>query len=269
MNARIKAKEFCLSDFGIHKVHYPSDATYDSSRGKDQTYIGYMQRGSCVFSSTFSTVECNAGDIVYIPEGLRYTSQSRGDPDVVCYCIQFSFRTDKDGKRFDRRYGMQKVCGVSAADFGNRFLEIYELLSRSDELSKIAAVGRFYTLFYDILPHLDEAKAPDYSLPVTRAIEYIDAHAAENFSMAQLAKECFVSESRLYHLFNEEMKTSPVVYRNEVRIIRSIEYIKTGYQTVEQISAALGFRSASYFRRVFKDITGMTPTEYRKKYSML
>lgn len=269
MDEKIKAKEFCLSDFGVHKVHYFGDSTYDSSRGKEQTYIGYMKRGSCVFSSTFSTVECGTGDIVYIPEGTRYTSQSSGDPDVEYYCLQFSFRTDKDGKHFDRRYGMQKVNGVSGRDFGERFVEIYELLSKSDELSKIASIGRFYTLFYEILPYLDEAKAPDFSLPVTRAIEYIDAHASENFSMAQLAKECFVSESRLYHLFSEEMKTSPVVYRNEVRIIRSIEHIKTGYQTVEQISAALGFRSAAYFRRVFKEITGMTPTEYRKKYAML
>lgn len=269
MAEKIKAKEFCLFDFGVHRVHYFGDSTYDSSRGKEQTYIGYMRRGSCVFSSTFSTVECNKGDMVYIPEGIRYTSESRGDPDVEYYCVQFSFRTDKDGKRFDRRYGMQKIEGLCDEKFGDTFVEIYELLSKGDELSRITAIGRFYSLFAEMLPHLSEAKAPDCSPPVAKALAYIDAHAVENFSMAQLAKECFVSESRLYHLFSEEMKTSPVVYRNEVRIIRSIEYIKTGHQTVEEISAALGFRSAAYFRRVFKDITGMTPTEYRKKYAKL
>ncbi len=269
MAEKIKAKEFCLSDFGVHKVHYLGDSSYDSSKGKEQTYVGYMRRGSCRFSSTFSTVECGAGEFVYIPEGVRYTSESRGAPDVEYYCVQFSFRTDKDGKRFDRRYGMQKIEGITDKAFGDAFVEIYELLSAGDSFSKVMALGKFYSLFAEIMPLLHEAKMPDCSLPVRRAIEYIEAHATENFSMAQLAKECFVSESRLYHLFSEEIKTSPVVYRNEVRILRSIEYIKTGYLPVEEISTTLGFRSAAYFRRVFKEFTGMTPTEYRKKYAKL
>ena len=124
-------------------------------------------------------------------------------------------------------------------------------------------------MFATVLPHLNTASAPDCSPSVLKAIEYIEKHLCEEYSTAELAKECFVSESRLYHLFREEMNTTPVTYKNELRILRSIEYIKSGYKTVEEISEELGFRSASYFRRVFKDITGMSPMEYRKKYSLL
>ena len=53
--------------------------------------------------------------------------------------------------------------------------------------------------------------------------------------------------------------------KNEMKILRSIEYLKNGYTSVEEISASLGFRSAAYFRRLFKKITKMTPTEYRRK----
>ncbi|MBQ4150203.1 MAG: helix-turn-helix transcriptional regulator [Clostridia bacterium] len=268
MTRTIKAKEFCLSDFGVQKVHYTGSATFDSTRGKQQTNIGFMKQGKCVFSSSFTTVECNAGDFIYIPEGTRYTSQSEGTPDVEYYCFHLTFRTDKDGKRFDQSFAMQKIEGIKS-EIGNEFLEAYSLLEKGDDLSRFIVLEKFYRLFATILPQLKAAKAPDCSPCVLKALEYIEKHFKEDYSTAQLAKECFVSESRLYHLFRQEMNTTPVLYKNELRILRSIEYIKSGYQTVEEISEELGFRSAAYFRRVFKDITGMTPTEYRKKYAKL
>lgn len=269
MTRTIKAKEFCLSDFGIQKVHYLGNATFDSTRGKQQTNIGFLKSGECRFASSFVTVNCKAGDLIYIPEGTRYISQSHGTPDVEYYCFHLTFRTDKDGKRFDQSFGMQKIENVFGNDVGDVFLEVYSLLESGDERSRFIALEKFYGLFATVLPHLKEATAPDCSPCVLKALDYIEKHFKEEYSTATLAKECFVSESRLYHLFKEEMHTTPVSYKNELRIVRSIEYIKAGYQTVEEISEELGFRSAAYFRRVFKDITGMTPTEYRKKYAKL
>lgn len=269
MPAKIKAKEFCLSDFGVQKVNYHGNATFDTMHGKQQTNIGYMKRGSCVFSTAFTSIELNPGDMIYIPEGTRYISQSTGAPDVLYYCVHVSFRAGKDGTRFDQKFGMQKIDAVSGSDFGEITAELHALLEKGDNLSRLCAVGKFYDMFATVLPHLKSASAPDCSPCVLKALAYIESHLCEEYSTAELAKECFVSESRLYHLFREEMHTTPITYKNELRILRSIEYIKGGYATVEEISESLGFRSASYFRRVFKDITGMTPTEYRKKYSLL
>ncbi len=269
MPAKIKAKEFCLSDFGVQKVHYHGGATFDTMHGKQQTNIGYMKRGSCVFSTAFTSIELNAGDMIYIPEGTRYTSKSTGTPDVLYYCLHASFRAGKDGTRFDHKFGMQKIDALSNSDFGEITAQLHTLLEKGDDLSRIVAIGKFYDMFATVLPHLKTATAPDCSPSVLKALTFIEEHLCEEYSTAELAKECFVSESRLYHLFREEMHTTPVTYKNELRILRSIEYIKSGYMTVEEISEELGFRSASYFRRVFKDITGMSPMEYRKKYSAL
>lgn len=269
MPAKIKAKELCLSDFGVQKVQYHGGATFDTLRGKQQTNIGYMKRGSCVFSTAFTSIELRAGDMIYIPEGTRYTSKSTGAPDVLYYCIHASFRADKDGSRFDHKFGLQKIDGLPTLDFGEITAELHSLLDKGDELSRLTSIGKFYEMFATILPLLKVAKAPDCSPCVLKALNYIEEHFNEEYSTADLAKECFVSESRLYHLFREEMHTTPVAYKNELRILRALEYIKGGYKTVEEISVELGYRSAAYFRRVFKDITGLTPTEYRRKYSLL
>ncbi len=268
MPAKIKAKEFCLSDFGVQRVHHHG-GTFDTLRGKQQTNIGYMKRGSCIFATAFHSVEVRAGEMVYIPEGTRYTSKSTGDPDVLYYCIHASFRAGKDGSRFDQNFGMQKIEPLPSGDFGEIIVDLHALLEQGDPLSRLTSIGKFYEMFTQILPSLHAAEAPACSPSVVKALSYIEKHCCENYSTADLAKECFISESRLYHLFREELHTTPVAYKNEMKILRSMEYIKTGYQTVEEISEMLGFRSAAYFRRVFKDITGLTPTEYRKKYSLL
>ena len=76
----IRCRELCLSDFGIHKVCYHGGITYDATKGKQQTNIGYLRRGSCVFSTPFADADCRAGDLIYLPEGTRYSSVSRGEP---------------------------------------------------------------------------------------------------------------------------------------------------------------------------------------------
>lgn len=265
----IKAKEFCLSDFGAQKVAYSGDAVYNCMHGKQQSNIGYMKSGSCVFTTRFNSVECKAGDIIYIPEGTRYTSHGHGAPNLEYYCLQLTFRTDKDGTRFDQQFGIQKVEIANSSEVGEKVQMIYNLVENGDALSQVEAISEFYKLFAYVIPHLKKATAPACSPPVIKAISYMESHCCEDFSTAELAKECFVSESRLYHLFREQLNTTPVSYKNELRILRSIEYIKSGYKAIEEISRELGFHSAAYFRRVFKEITGMTPTEYRKKYSLL
>lgn len=268
MPAKIKAKEFCLSDFGVQRAHHRG-GTFDTLRGKQQTNIGYLKRGTCVFSTAAQSVEIHAGEMIYIPEGTRYISKSTGDPDVLYYCIHVSFRADKDGMRFDQKFGMQKIAPLPKAEFGEEIVELHSLLEEGDATARLTAIGRFYALYTEILPLLDTAKLPARSPSVIKALSYIEKHCTENYTTAELAKECFISESRLYHLFREELATTPVAYKNQMKILRSLEHIKTGYRTVEEISEMLGFHSAAYFRRVFKEFTGLSPMEYRKKYSLL
>ena len=153
--------------------------------------------------------------------------------------------------------------------FGEEIVELHALLEEGDSLARLTAIGRFYAMYTEMLPLLGTAQLLARSPSVIKALSYIEKHCTENYTTAELAKECFISESRLYHLFREELATTPVAYKNQMKILRSLEHIKTGYQTVEEISEMLGFHSAAYFRRVFKEFTGLSPMEYRKKYSLL
>ena len=96
------------------------------------------------------------------------------------------------------------------------------------------------------------------------AIEYITNNWDRKFSVSDLAKECCVSESTVYHLFQKELGQTPVKFLNSVKINIAIEYLENTKYSVATISHLTGFASENHFRKVFSDFTGTTPLKFRK-----
>ena len=86
-----------------------------------------------------------------------------------------------------------------------------------------------------------------------------------SFSVADLAKRCCVSESTLYHLFRKELGQTPIKFLNSVRINVAIEQLENSNHSIATISRMVGFNSENHFRKIFCDLTGTTPSKYRKK----
>ena len=82
--------------------------------------------------------------------------------------------------------------------------------------------------------------------------------------MKELAEICHISESRLFHLFKQHMKMTPVTFKNNIRIQYAINYLQDTDMPIELICEQLNFNSAGYFRKVFKEFTGFNPGQYRK-----
>ena len=64
--------------------------------------------------------------------------------------------------------------------------------------------------------------------------------------------------------FRENMWKTPILYLTEFRIEKAKQELLTGDKAIVDIAFSCGFESASYFNRVFRKQTGMTPMEYRK-----
>ncbi|MBQ8415607.1 MAG: helix-turn-helix transcriptional regulator, partial [Clostridia bacterium] len=78
------------------------------------------------------------------------------------------------------------------------------------------------------------------------------------------ARFCRVSESGLYATFRSEWNCTPIVMWHRVQIEKAVNLLFSTDLSVEEISTRLEFCSASYFRKVFKEITGQTPREVRR-----
>ena len=94
--------------------------------------------------------------------------------------------------------------------------------------------------------------------------DYLKANLDKNLSLADLSDALSLSQSKLKKIFKEERDTSPIAYVNALKIQKAKQLIKESTLNFSQIAEALGFAYENYFSRVFKEKTGLTPSEYAK-----
>jgi AraC-like DNA-binding protein len=84
------------------------------------------------------------------------------------------------------------------------------------------------------------------------------------YSRADLAKECGYSETIVSKVFNAHFQKSFPQVMNEQRVEEAKRLLADTKATVKTISEEVGFNSMPSFNRVFKDMTGHSPSGYRK-----
>ena len=84
-----------------------------------------------------------------------------------------------------------------------------------------------------------------------------------------LAQLCNISEVHFRKLFKEEFDKSPKQYILDMRIRRAKQLLRDGVFKINAISEECGFSSEYHFSRIFKQKTGMNPTEYNKKNQII
>lgn len=99
---------------------------------------------------------------------------------------------------------------------------------------------------------------------VELAKEYMAEHYYENLMLADVAGQIGVSPGYLSTLFQKQMEKGFIDYLNEIRIDHACSYLKQHVLKTYEIAYKVGFKDEKYFSRVFKKITGQSPSEYRK-----
>ena len=105
-----------------------------------------------------------------------------------------------------------------------------------------------------------------YSRVVQGAISYIAQHFGEQeLSITQIADQLHFSQAHLNVLFKQETKMTIKQYLSNYRLERAKLMLERDFYKVSEIAEKCGYTNANYFTKVFREITGMTPAEYRKQ----
>lgn len=92
----------------------------------------------------------------------------------------------------------------------------------------------------------------------------LEAHPEKKLNLKALATSHFISPYYLSHVFHRVTGYSIKRYLLLCRISLACTLLSEGNQTVAQVAGSCGFADTSNFSRYFREITGMTPWEYRK-----
>ena len=95
-------------------------------------------------------------------------------------------------------------------------------------------------------------------------LDWIDAHLAEDFTLADLAQQAALSEFHFARMFRASMGVTPHVWVAQRRLQQAGVLLKGSRGPVEQIAASCGFANASHLTRRCREAWGVTPAQFRR-----
>jgi len=104
---------------------------------------------------------------------------------------------------------------------------------------------------------------PNYSGPIQRCCNYIEMNLDRNIRAQDLAELVGYTPGYITKRFHKETGFGISDYVKYARIERAKLLLSTSDRSIHEISDELGFTTRNYFTRCFRDVTGMTPKEFR------
>jgi len=129
-----------------------------------------------------------------------------------------------------------------------------------------AARAHLDLIWYRLAEHTVDPSLPQN--PLAQVTAYIAFNIHEPLQLKFLAK--YIAKTSVGHLarlFHKEYGKSFTEYLRDLRLRRAIPPLTQSSQSIGQIAKSVGYADASRFAKHFADHFGMTPREYRKRFS--
>lgn len=98
---------------------------------------------------------------------------------------------------------------------------------------------------------------------ISAVVNYIHHHLERSLSVEELSAIAHMSPSNFFRVFKNETGMSPVTFVNIERIRKAMELLRDPNIQVKEVYLQCGFQNRSYFNRMFRKMSSMTPNEYQ------
>ena len=115
--------------------------------------------------------------------------------------------------------------------------------------------------FFD--PPMDHGDAA-----VAAAQRWLERNLEVANPVEQMAGHSGLTSRTFKRRFTTATGDTPIVYVQRLRIERAKRRLERSGDPIERISWAVGYEDPASFRRLFKRLTGLTPGEYRRRFSL-
>lgn len=231
--------------------------------------LHFVLEGRGVFTTGGKSRELSKGDIFYIPPGTEadYTADEE-DPWIYAWVGYNGVRADEcsalSGFSADepvRATGMiDRVYAQVDGILQNRTSQI------SSELRRISLLFELFSILVQENEQLAERgmtspEEPDF---VKLAMTYISQNFDKNIRIHDLALHLGVSRSYLSSCFKKSVGCSPQSYILRIRMERAASLLRMTTLPVNIISGAVGYQDQLAFSKIFKQVYGISPRDFRK-----
>lgn len=242
----------------------------------------YVRRGIGMYLLDGRLTCLNEGDLLFFPPGasFSFTSQDLGDEynesiEAVTLCFDeqwLSTLLQVFGKHGGTVLRLREKENV-AAIIGPKWLKVSSLLSRlsgvspHDEAIVILDILDMLADNSDMISlcEIHANEATDAQNKLERVRNYIDCHLADRITLDDIADYAGMNRTYFCLFFKKHMGMPLIDYINGIKIDAACKLLRSDDMPISEISDHCGFKTVTYFNRVFKNAVGVSPSEYRKK----
>ncbi|WP_418040903.1 helix-turn-helix domain-containing protein [Paenibacillus xylanilyticus] len=123
------------------------------------------------------------------------------------------------------------------------------------------------TICSKIIDYHREKRSKMTDVTLQLATEFMDNHYNKNISVDNVAEHVKRSSSYLGRIFKESTGMTVNDYLIQLRIKRAMELLKETDASVEEVCREIGYANVSYFNKIFKARTGLTPGQFRHQHA--
>ena len=234
----------------------------------------YVRSGTCHLSITDVNFTAHAGDLAICESGVIHYSDSHNMDNSLDFII---FDTSILGPLFENpHFAHPLVTKEELKRYGlsSRLTSLIDTVSEELEERKpyyqeivISSLKTFWFLLKRCHPRAEASSVPDNRRTRMLAdfqslLSYLEDHYADNITLEYAAASMNFSTGYFSKIFKKLMGINFVTYLNLVRIEHAVHQLRSTQQKFTDIALNCGFNNIRTFNRVFKEITGCTPSEF-------
>ena len=255
-------KKFDISNItvtNIDGIYRSSLATDSEAKARARTSLLIVKKaGRTSYDVKGVRYTADNENILFIPKGTEYEMyiEREGECTVIELSVegaeQLSISTlytggDKD--IFDTVKNLLHYWTLRGPAYRSKCLsELYGLLTQISSIQSFSS-----------------SLAGKYGL-IHRSVKYIEAnYSRQELYTPMLAEMSGMGETYYRSIFIAVFGIAPTKYIQQYRVDKAKELLIKSQASVEDIAVAVGFANSSYFCKVFKSLTGITPSEFADK----
>ncbi len=240
--------------------------TWDRGRVLTEYQIIYITRGTGVFETEKQMKTIQEGSIILLFPGIWHRYQPDPETGWDEYWIGFNGRYAQHIMQDNFFSSKHPVLPIGQdEDLLRQFLQVFENVQEANIGYQQVISAATIQLLANIYAATKRKGFEDQK--AENIIKTVKCHLLENIShevdMTALAEELHVSYSWLRKTFKYFTGLSPHQYHLQLRIQQSRHLLVATSKTIKEIAFLTGFDSQYYFSRIFKQKTGLNPSDFR------
>lgn len=236
---------------------------------RDYYLIHYVISGKGIFKTGENVYKINAGEAFVIePEAISYYEADNDDPWEYIW-IGFS---GLKSAHYVSQISPKNSCPILYCKKDNKLEQcIGEMLSYSYEQCgrDIILQSYLYKFIYLLIQSVDINRNTTQKYIAEKYVEdaaiYISNNYSNDIKVYDIAKYVNITRAYLFRLFKKYLHTSPQQFLINFRIEKASELLKNPSFTIGNVARSVGYTDVLLFSKIFKKITGISPSEYRKQ----